>query len=269
MANQMNEGRDLSFLNQPFINQMVFHPRKAPEITDDLENRSFLCFDVEKEIKVCGFLHKVKNPKAPTILFFHGNGEIAEDYHELAPEYLKRGINFCVVDYRGYGQSNGEPSLPNMIQDSHNIFSQFKDYLKQLGIEGSISIMGRSLGSASAIELAGTYQNEISGLIIESGFTDTYGLLQRLGIPRKFLPEDKEADISPLPLMETIVIPTLIIHGESDFIIPTNNGYALYESCSSDKKELVVIPNAGHNDLLYLGFDRYMKAIESFFQEQV
>jgi fermentation-respiration switch protein FrsA (DUF1100 family) len=120
------------------------------------------------------------------------------------------------------------------------------------------------LGSASAIELASSYQNEITGLIIESGFAYTYELLQRLGIPQKFLPEDKEIEISPLPLINEINIPTLIIHGENDFIIPANNGYALYENSSSKEKELVIIPSAGHNDLLYLGFEKYMAAVESF-----
>ncbi len=265
----MTKVRDLTFLDQPLINQRVFHPRKASEGTEDLENRTFLCFDVGEGIRICGFLHKTADSEAPTILFFHGNGEIAEDYHDLAPEYVKRGINFCVVDYRGYGQSNGNPTLPNMIQDSHTIFSQFKDILQQQGIRGPIIIMGRSLGSASAIEIAGIYQEELSGLILESGFADTYELLQRLGIPRNFLPEDKEPDISPLPLMEKITIPTLIIHGENDFIIPVSNGYALYESLSSDKRDLVIVPNAGHNDLMYLGFDRYMKAIESFLHKLI
>ncbi len=259
----MNNTRDLSFLDLPFINQMVFHPRKAPSIPDDTKNRYSVCISVEESIKICGFLHKASK-QAPTLLFFHGNGEIAQDYHDLGPEFQKRGINFCVMDYRGYGQSGGEPTFSSMFNDSHKIFQQLRVYLEKNGYTGPLSVMGRSLGSASAIELASYYQSEISGLIVESGFAYTYELLQRLGIPKKLLPEDKESESSPLPLMNKITIPTLIIHGEEDYIIPVNNGYALYENCSSKEKELVIIPRAGHNDLLYLGFDKYMSAIESF-----
>ncbi|MHA1977576.1 MAG: alpha/beta hydrolase [Candidatus Hodarchaeales archaeon] len=259
----MNKKRDFAFLEIPFINQMIFYPRKEPIIPDDKENRCLVCFKVEGTLEICGFLHKASK-QAPTILFFHGNGEIAQDYHELAPEYQKRGMNLFVVDYRGYGQSGGEPSFSNMLNDSHKIYQQFKEYLSINGYTGPLSVMGRSLGSASAIELASSYQDDFANLIVESGFAYTYELLQRLGIPRKFLPEDKEEEISPLPLMNELRIPTLIIHGETDFIIPANNGYALYENCASDNKKLVVIPKAGHNDLLYLGFEQYMNAIEAF-----
>ncbi len=262
----MTNSRDLSFLDIPFINQMVFHPRKSPIVPKDTEIRYFIQFKVDEGINIGGFLHKASN-QAPTILFFHGNGEIAEDYHDLAPEYQKRGMNVCVVDYRGYGQSNGEPTLQTMLQDSHRIFIQFQNYLKQHGLHGPIFVMGRSLGSSSAIELASQFKQDITGLIVESGFANTYDLLQRLGIPRKFLPDDKESSISPLPLMREITNPTLIIHGENDFIIPADNGYALYESSASKSKELVIIPNAGHNDLLYLGFEKYMKAIEAFLKK--
>ena len=242
---------------------MIFHPRKEPIVPDDTENRYLICFRVEANVEICSFLHKASK-QAPTLLFFHGNGEIAQDYHDLAPEFQKRGINFCVVDYRGYGQSGGEPTFAHMLEDSHPIFHQFKEYLTVNGYTGPLSVMGRSLGSASAIELASTYTEDITSIIIESGFAYTYELLQRLGVPKKFLPEDKELQISPLPLMNEISKPTLIIHGEADFIIPANNGYALYENCTSVDKKLVIIPNAGHNDLLYLGFDKYMGAVESF-----
>jgi pimeloyl-ACP methyl ester carboxylesterase len=62
--------------------------------------------------------------------------------------------------------------------------------------------------------------------------------------------------------MKEITIPTLIIHGENDFIIPVKNGYALYENVASERKELLIIPNAGHNDLLLVGFQQYIQAVE-------
>lgn len=59
----------------------------------------------------------LQKKNAPTLLFFHGNGEIVEDYDDIAQIYLKLGINFLPVDYRGYGRSTGSPTVTAMMRD--------------------------------------------------------------------------------------------------------------------------------------------------------
>ena len=124
--------------------------------------------------------------------------------------------------------------------------------------------MGRSLGSACAIEIAIHYPDKAANLIIESGFAYTYELLNSLGVPQTLLPKEREEEVSVLPLMKEITVPTLIIHGENDFLIPVKNGYALHEHVASNKKELLIISGAGHNDLLIVGFQQYIEAVEAF-----
>ncbi len=259
----MTKERDLSFLDTAMITSRVFHPRKATYYGDDNEEQVSVCFQVEESVNVCGIFYK-SSEEAPTILFFHGNGEIAQDYQDLAPISRTRGINFLVVDFRGYGESTGTPTFSNMISDSHIIFQEVRKFLTERDYTGPLSIMGRSLGSACAIELATHYQDQIASLILESGFAYTYELLIRLGVPQNLLPKEREEEVSALPLMKEITIPTLIIHGENDFIIPVKNGYSLHEHVASDKKEILIIPNAGHNDLLFVGFHQYFEAVESF-----
>jgi len=259
----MRKERDLSFLDSTMITSRVFHPRKSTLHAINNEEQVSLCFQVDESVKVCGIFYK-SSKEAPTILFFHGNGEIAQDYQDLAPIYCKRGINFLVVDFRGYGESTGTPSFSNMINDSHVIFQEVSKFLTERNYTGPLSVMGRSLGSACAIELATHYQDQLAKLIIESGFAYTYELLFRLGVPQNLLPKEREEEVSALPLMKEIIIPTLIIHGENDFIIPVKNGYALYEHVGSEKKKLLIIPNAGHNDLLLVGFQQYIEAVEAF-----
>ncbi len=256
----MPKKRNLSFLDTPMITARVFHPRKSFYRTEN-DAQVPLCFQVEESVNVCGIFY-VSSKEAHTILFFHGNGEIAEDYQELAPVYRTRGINFLVMDYRGYGESTGTPSFSNMISDSHIIFQEVQRFLAERNFTGRLSIMGRSLGSACAIEIAAQNQDQIENLIIESGFAYTYELFIRLGVPKSLLPIEKEEEVSVISLMKKINIPTLIIHGEIDFIIPVKNGYALYEHAACEKKELVIIPQAGHNDLLLVGFQRYIEAVE-------
>ncbi len=121
----------------------------------------------------------------PVLLFFHGNGEIVADYDEMAPVYTRMGINFLPVDYRGYGRSTGSPTITAMMADSHRILGFTEEFLHERGYRGPVIVMGRSLGSASALELASRYEDRIAGLIIESGFARTGPLLQLLGVNLK------------------------------------------------------------------------------------
>jgi pimeloyl-ACP methyl ester carboxylesterase len=255
--------RDLTFLDNELICQFVFHPRKhhgpPPRETEDTYS---LKFKIAEGIEISGRMYLADNSKtSPTILFFHGNGEIASDYDFIGPTYQQLGINFFVADYRGYGNSSGSPTFSSMISDSHLIYTRFMEYLTKKGFSGKLAVMGRSLGSACAIEIVSHYQEKISCLIIESGFTQTYELLKRLGIPSSLLPDDREEEVSGLPLVRRIKIPTLIIHGENDIIIPLQDGTSIYKNIASEIKEILIIPKAGHNDLLLYGPQDYMGAI--------
>jgi fermentation-respiration switch protein FrsA (DUF1100 family) len=77
------------------------------------------------------------------------------------------------------------------------------------------------------------------------------------------LPVDREDEVSALPLVKKIKIPFLIIHGENDIIIPLDDGISLYNTIASETKEILIIPRAGHNDLLLMGPEDYMEAIRT------
>ena len=66
-------------------------------------------------------------------------------------------INLFVADYRGYGLSNGRPTATNLLKDAHAIFQGFIAFLEELNYGGDIFIMGRSLGSVPALEIASHY----------------------------------------------------------------------------------------------------------------
>src|SRR5262249_157568 len=56
---------------------------------------------------------------SPTILYFHGNGEVVGDHDSIAPLYHRAGLDLFVVDYRGYGRSGGKPSFAALVEDAH------------------------------------------------------------------------------------------------------------------------------------------------------
>jgi alpha-beta hydrolase superfamily lysophospholipase len=267
MTNEFDEQepRDFAMLDRPEVSRVLFHPRhEIPNRTIPLRVRSFNIL-VAEGISVSGRLYR-SNPNGPIILLFHGNGEIASDYDGMSPLYTNLGINLLVVDYRGYGSSNGQPAASNLLTDAVQVFQKVDPIIAQHGLQSQpLFIMGRSLGSAAAIEIAHRSGDEIAGLIIESGFAYTFPLLVTLGLRMELDGVDETRDgFGNLAKIAQVQAPTLVIHGQDDQLIPVANGQALYEHCDAADKRLVTIPRAGHNDLLFTGRHLYFEALQTF-----
>lgn len=251
---------DYSHLDRPEILRVLFHPRieygadaKPPGATDVL-------IPVDEAVVVGARFH-MAHPSAPNILFFHGNGEIAADYDDIGPLYNRLRLNFLAADYRGYGQSTGKPTVTAMIRDCHIILEYSAKWLEANGYSGPLLVMGRSLGSASALELASRYKDRLSGLVIESGFAYTGPLLKLLGINLEAVDFNEEKGPGNLEKIKTWDKPALIIHAEFDHIIGFSEGKALYHACPSADKTLLKIPGATHNDIFVRGLSDYMNAV--------
>ena len=255
----MGAGWDISLLDRPEVSQYIFYPRQDPLPQDD----SVLCpVEVEEGISVvCRFYPASRG--IATILYFHGNGETAGDYDLVSSLYTALGINLFVADYRGYGLSSGEPTIGHILHDAHPICERLREVLRQGGYAEAIFVMGRSLGSAPAIELAFQSQDAFQGLIVESGFSDAFRLLSYIGLPLAIPPRHGEGFPNG-EKMRSIRIPTLLIHAAEDHLIPLSEAEELLQLCAAEEKRLVVIPRADHNTLMMVGRDRYFQAIEGF-----
>ncbi len=246
-------------LDKPEILMFLFYPRH--EMDAEPSSGEELTIDVAENVAIGGRYYHAST-EAPTILFFHGNGEIVADYEDLGPVFLSLGINFFPVDYRGYGKSSGSPTVSAMMRDSHLIFDYFHKFLTERNHSGPRIVMGRSLGSASALELAANYMDKIDGLIIESGFAHLIPLMKHLGI------NSDESGISTDPIenikkIEGFSRPTLIIHAEFDHIIPHSDGEELFAACGDTGKEMLTIPGANHNNIFTYGLQEYLTALRS------
>ena len=253
-------GSDYAVLDVPEVSMLLFHPRPESSLSSAAASALDLMIPVADNAAVGARFHPGESA-APTILFFHGNGEIVADYDELAPFYLRLGVNFFTVDYRGYGRSTGSPTVSAMMQDSQTIFAFARRWLPEQGYTGPLVVMGRSLGSASALELAAVYPDQVSGLIVESGFALAGPLLQLLGVNLSAIGFQEAAGFRNVDKIKAYPGPTLIIHAEHDQIIPFSDGQALYNASAASDKTLLKIPNANHNDILLQGFSEYMAAI--------
>ena len=257
---------DYSELDRPEILTFLFHPRPEWGEAGSDNRGEDLLIPVEMGVVVGARFHMTEK-SAPNILFFHGNGEIVADYDDLGSAYNRVGINFLPVDYRGYGRSTGQPTITAMMRDSHLIFDFVKKWLLDKGYRGSLILMGRSLGSASVLEIASHYKEQIDGLIVESGFAFSGPLLQLLGINLRAINFSEEMGFGNLDKIQRFDKPTLIIHAELDHIIPFSDGQALYDASPSSDKTLLKIPNANHNDIFMRGFSEYMAAVGTLAQK--
>jgi len=253
---------DYSHLDRPEIVRFLFHPRPETGRTPKIEQMEELMIPVEKQVSIGGRVY-LAGKLSPNILFFHGNGEIVADYHDLGLMYTEAEINFIPVDYRGYGRSNGTPTVTAMMKDAHAVFDYIRRWLNRKEMNGPFIVMGRSLGSAPALELAAEQCGFVDALIIESGFAHTGPLLSLLGIGVEGL----EEGLNNLAKIRKFINPTLIIHAEYDHIIPFSDGRDLFEACPAEDKRLLMIPGANHNDIFVRGLSEYMEAVRSLMEK--
>jgi pimeloyl-ACP methyl ester carboxylesterase len=254
--------RDYTNLDRPEVLMNLSHPRREWTEPDESSQAQDVMIPVEPDVMVGARFH-IKGKPFPNILFFHGNGEIVADYDELGPLYNRMDINFLPVDYRGYGRSSGSPTVSTMMKDCHVIFEYIDQWLRGNGYTGSMIVMGRSLGSASALELVGRYGEKIAALIIESGFAYAGPLLRLLGVDPDRLGYSEEKGFGNLNKIKRFEKPTLIIHAERDHIIPFSDGEALYDASPAPNKMLLKIPNANHNDIFSRELTEYLNAVKT------
>lgn len=256
---------DCSTLDRPEVLDLLFHPRTESEASSPRHSSVHdVLIPVDDSVWVGGRFHLL-DPSFVNLLFFHGNGEIVADYDDMGPVYGRIGLNFFPVDYRGYGRSTGQPSCAALMRDAHSVMDFLVGYLAERAYFGPVVVMGRSLGSAPAIELAAsTDRHPVRGLIIESGFAHVLPLLRRLGLNLESLGLSESDVVGNCAKIRRISLPTLIIHAEFDRIIPFSDALELHAASAAVDKRLVRIVDAGHNDIYYRGMTQILAAVKSF-----
>ncbi len=252
-------------LDRPEILNILFHPRTC-EKTPLPPGATDIPVKMDEEATIGCRLFSA-GMEAPTILFFHGNGEIVADYDEIGPRYVEAGMNFLITDYRGYGWSTGTPTASTLLDDAHTLYHFLRAWLKDQGYTDQLFIMGRSLGSACAIELASSYNDEIKGLIIDSGFAETLPLAKSLGLDLEAMSISEKETFNNGEKIESVTRPTFILHGQQDDLIPLWQAQKLHANCGARSKELQIVPGADHNSLIAVGGIYYFNAIKTFVEK--
>ncbi|MEJ2622513.1 MAG: alpha/beta hydrolase [Candidatus Thiodiazotropha sp.] len=210
-----------------------------------------LYIDTPDGARLHGVLFKSKNPKG-LILHFHGNAENMLSMQSVAEPFIHRNYNFLAMDYRSYGKSNGELSEENLFSDA----ALFMQHLLKSGWESSeIILYGRSIGTGIAIQLASKYN--IKGLILSAPFYSLPSLAE-LHFPLLPVALLLKYQLDSAKYLTQVKSPVLIMHGDSDQIIPLEQA----ERLAKIKGKLVVLKNGRHNNLD--GFDQFWAEIDAF-----
>ncbi|MFX1346790.1 MAG: alpha/beta hydrolase [Promethearchaeota archaeon] len=253
-----------SILDNPLVSHTLFYPRRTPIPKETDPNIKVLKFQIEKDILIGGFVY-LNDLNLPTVLLFHGNGEVAADYQGAREFFYRCGVNLAVVDYRGYGFSSGEPFYTSLIIDALPIYNAFYTWIIKNRLKNSIFILGRSLGSICASEIGSHNPESLRGVIFESGFASIHGMMTRLSgqeIEPEFFNEYSN-DVR----IRKFKKPVLVIHGTMDQIIPYQQGKLIFENVPPETdKKLVLIKGAGHNTIFYFE-DEYIPSVKEFIEK--
>jgi pimeloyl-ACP methyl ester carboxylesterase len=244
------------WLDNPLTSAMLFFPVKSlpgTSLLADTHDGVIPLGDVD-----IGYRLYVKVNASSLLFWFHGNAETAADYDIQASLLREIGLALLVVDYRGYGWSSGRPRATTLLSDAEDVFRRLPAILAQHSMsELPLFVAGLSLGGAPAIHLASKYPKHLKGVILQSTFAHGPSILGKAfaWLPGLF---DNRRKIAQLPL------PLLVIHGERDRIIPVGQGQVLFDRSPAQHKVLMLVPGAGHNDLVTKASARYLAAIKKF-----
>ena len=208
------------------------------------------------------FAYVIGDASSPrgALLAFHGNADLAVRQIPWAREIARRTERVVILaEYRGYGGATGRPTYVGTAHDARAAWQAVRESLEFP--PESIALFGHSLGSAVATELASDVQAPV--LLLQSPFTSARDMARLVSARPVHVLWNAIARIhfdteSRVRSLET---PVWVAHGTRDFIIPTRMGRAVHQAARSPG-ELLLVEDAGHNDVAVVGGERYWAWIQ-------
>lgn len=208
---------------------------------------------------------------APTLLYFHGNGERIIHQLDHWPEWTDAlGINILFVDYPAYGASGGSSSLSSAALAARSAFS----YLAKES-EQPIFVGGRSVGSIFALDAAywafqNNSSNRLKGLFLESAVSDVVERLamrvpyEALGVNRQHIETDIAKDYNQEEKIKALSIPILILHTINDSLVDIEHGKRLAKWAGNHLFEKRFFEAGDHNTIQWINEKAYREGLKRF-----
>jgi pimeloyl-ACP methyl ester carboxylesterase len=189
------------------------------------------------------FISSQSQPPTTTVIYFHGNAGNISNVGWVGESLAARGFDVLLFDYRGYGRSEGE------MRDERDLYADADaayDYVvNQRGVSAEqVVLYGHSLGTAAAVDLAS--RSRCGAVILESGLSSAKDMASVM-LPwlSQVLHAAGKNRFESARKLNRIHCPVLVMHGEPDGVVPTEQGRALF-AAANEPKRLVIAPGAGH-----------------------
>ncbi|HJM82740.1 MAG TPA: alpha/beta hydrolase [Nitrospinota bacterium] len=195
------------------------------------------------------------------LIFYHGNAGNVSNNLEFARMVQVYKVNLLMIDYRGYGRSDGFPTIDGVEEDAIATMAWLINNFKVDPTK--IILWGRSLGVAMAMATAERYAN-IGGVILESGFVSFRRIARYYYpiIPACFISNALDSGAR----MASLASPKLIIHGTHDTTIPFAHARELF-ALAQDPKQFMSVKFGGHNDVAHVGGQGYIRIIGKWIED--
>ena len=189
-----------------------------------------------------GAWYRAPEPGRPVVVVFSGNAGNRADRASLGTGLANTGLGVLLVDYRGYGGNPGHPTEDGLARDARAAVA----FVQERAPGSPLVYFGESLGAAVAIEAAGGDPPAV--LVLRSPFTSLteVGREHYAWLPVGALLKDRYPSRDRIG---SIQVPTLIVAGDADSIVPIHLSRELFEAAPGPK-QLLVIPGADHNDAI-------------------
>lgn len=247
-----------------FENSLLFFPsgwpRGFPE-AEELSRRAGIqvqdCrFDTADGVRLHAWWCRPPDA-AVVLLLFHGNAGNLADRAELMLTLASIPAEVLIVDYRGYGRSEGRPSEAGLYADAS---AAWRFLTEEQRVDPSrIVLLGKSLGGAVAVELA--TRVDPAGLVVQSSFTSVpdmaavhYPFVPGALIRNRF---DSAARIAE------VRCPVLVVHSTADEIVPYDMGRRLF-ALAREPKRFLTVEGAAHNETWVVGGRRWLDGLAEF-----
>ncbi len=250
------------------------------------EDNSFLSLDKSENSKSSSSnasnndsknTNRLKSDKTYVILL-HGYHSSVDAMHKYALHYLGKGYNVLIPHMRAHGKSEGK-YIGMGSKDRDDVISWINK-VGELDDQANIIIHGVSMGASTAMNVSALTPASVKLIIEDCGYTSIYDIFASELDKRFSLPAFPLLDVcelitklragydfhntNPINSLSQTKLPMLFIHGLEDDFVPYDMMEQNYNACSSEIKEKLAIPYAGHADAIYADPDLYWNSIDAF-----
>ncbi|MCB0290474.1 MAG: alpha/beta hydrolase [Calditrichaeota bacterium] len=191
------------------------------------------------------YRHPFPTPQTPVLIFLHGNAENLQTMalSGIFTQFQKLNTHFLALDYPGYGRSGGRPSEASLTAAGMAALER-----AEADFPGHpVILAGWSLGAAAAFQVAVRAPEQLRGFIALSAWSSLEDVA-KVHFPAWLVRALLRERYDSLAAASQITCPALLIHGETDDLIPVTHGVQLSRQLPNLQRWLAV-PHTGHNDL--------------------